>query len=160
MLAIDWLLSFSIELLFDETMHTTATENINNKVYQSLAWRGISICNFYEAKYDQAEEDILKAVKLQEQIGDTSGLANSYKILTGIYWETERYDKSIEIFFHRRIRDEKMFDSTEKLINTINKDINKAVEILQKGGIILYPTDTIWGLGCDATNQDAVQKIY
>ncbi|MDL2290189.1 Sua5/YciO/YrdC/YwlC family protein, partial [Paludibacteraceae bacterium OttesenSCG-928-F17] len=39
-------------------------------------------------------------------------------------------------------------------------DINKALEILRAGGVILYPTDTIWGLGCDATNEDAVKRIY
>jgi len=39
-------------------------------------------------------------------------------------------------------------------------DIKNALEILKKGGIILYPTDTIWGIGCDATNPDAVQRIY
>jgi L-threonylcarbamoyladenylate synthase len=39
-------------------------------------------------------------------------------------------------------------------------DIKKAVEILKKGGLILYPTDTIWGIGCDATNPEAVAKIY
>ena len=39
-------------------------------------------------------------------------------------------------------------------------DIVKAVEVLRSGGIILYPTDTIWGLGCDATNQAAVERIY
>lgn len=39
-------------------------------------------------------------------------------------------------------------------------DINKAIEILNKGGIILYPTDTIWGIGCDATNPVAVKKVY
>lgn len=38
--------------------------------------------------------------------------------------------------------------------------MQKAIEILRNGGIILYPTDTIWGIGCDATNLDAVQKIY
>jgi len=38
-------------------------------------------------------------------------------------------------------------------------DIDKAIEILKKGGIILYPTDTIWGLGCDATNDSAIEKI-
>ncbi|MBO7249323.1 MAG: Sua5/YciO/YrdC/YwlC family protein, partial [Bacteroidales bacterium] len=37
--------------------------------------------------------------------------------------------------------------------------IKKAVEVLNQGGIILYPTDTIWGLGCDATNSEAVEKI-
>jgi len=39
-------------------------------------------------------------------------------------------------------------------------DIKAAIAVLQKGGIILYPTDTIWGLGCDAGNEDAVQRIY
>ena len=44
---------------------------------------------------------------------------------------------------------------------TIYKDeIKKCLEILRSGGIILYPTDTIWGIGCDATNEIAVQKIY
>lgn len=42
----------------------------------------------------------------------------------------------------------------------MNDDIKKALEVLQNGGIILYPTDTIWGLGCDATNEGAVEKIY
>ncbi|SFE31716.1 L-threonylcarbamoyladenylate synthase [Thermophagus xiamenensis] len=40
------------------------------------------------------------------------------------------------------------------------EDINKSIEVLQNGGIILYPTDTIWGIGCDATNAEAVSKIY
>jgi len=39
-------------------------------------------------------------------------------------------------------------------------DIKKACDILRKGGIILYPTDTIWGIGCDATNKEAVKRIY
>jgi L-threonylcarbamoyladenylate synthase len=42
----------------------------------------------------------------------------------------------------------------------MNNDIKKAVEVLRSGGVILYPTDTIWGLGCDATNKEAVDKIY
>jgi len=40
------------------------------------------------------------------------------------------------------------------------EDLRQALTVLIKGGIILYPTDTIWGLGCDATNQDAVEKIF
>ena len=39
-------------------------------------------------------------------------------------------------------------------------EINKALAILQTGGTILYPTDTIWGIGCDATNPNAIAKIY
>ena len=42
----------------------------------------------------------------------------------------------------------------------MNEDLIKAIEVLKQGGIILYPTDTIWGLGCDATNEDAVEKLY
>jgi L-threonylcarbamoyladenylate synthase len=40
------------------------------------------------------------------------------------------------------------------------KDIVNCFEALKNGGLILYPTDTIWGIGCDATNENAVQKIY
>jgi L-threonylcarbamoyladenylate synthase len=39
-------------------------------------------------------------------------------------------------------------------------DLKQALNTLREGGIILYPTDTIWGLGCDATNQEAVERIY
>ena len=39
-------------------------------------------------------------------------------------------------------------------------DIKNAVEVLKKGGVILYPTDTVWGIGCDATNEEAVRRIY
>ena len=40
------------------------------------------------------------------------------------------------------------------------EDIKKAVEVMKKGGVILYPTDTVWGIGCDATNAEAVARIY
>lgn len=42
----------------------------------------------------------------------------------------------------------------------LEQEIKNSIEILKKGGIILYPTDTIWGIGCDATNPEAVAKIY
>ena len=38
--------------------------------------------------------------------------------------------------------------------------IKEAVEVLRRGGLILYPTDTVWGIGCDATNPEAVARIY
>jgi L-threonylcarbamoyladenylate synthase len=41
-----------------------------------------------------------------------------------------------------------------------NEDIKQALEVLQRGGVILYPTDTIWGIGCDATNPEAVKRVY
>jgi L-threonylcarbamoyladenylate synthase len=41
-----------------------------------------------------------------------------------------------------------------------NNDIDACLEHLEKGGLVLYPTDTVWGIGCDATNPDAVEKIY
>ncbi len=40
------------------------------------------------------------------------------------------------------------------------EDINQALETLKNGGLILYPTDTIWGIGCDATNAEAVEKVF
>jgi len=40
------------------------------------------------------------------------------------------------------------------------EDIKAALDVLQKGGVILYPTDTIWGIGCDACNEEAVKKVY
>ena len=43
---------------------------------------------------------------------------------------------------------------------TREEDIRKAVEVLRRGGVILYPTDTVWGIGCDATNQEAVKRVY
>lgn len=42
----------------------------------------------------------------------------------------------------------------------MQEEINKACDIIQAGGIILYPTDTIWGIGCDALNANAIHKIY
>ncbi|QEE51346.1 threonylcarbamoyl-AMP synthase [Flavobacterium alkalisoli] len=46
--------------------------------------------------------------------------------------------------------------STDK----INEEVHNAYEVIKNGGIILYPTDTVWGIGCDATNEEAVKKIY
>lgn len=43
---------------------------------------------------------------------------------------------------------------------TIQEDIKNAIEVMKQGGVILYPTDTVWGIGCDATNADAVAKVY
>ena len=43
---------------------------------------------------------------------------------------------------------------------TQQEDIKNAIECMRKGGVILYPTDTVWGIGCDATNPEAVAKVY
>lgn len=45
-------------------------------------------------------------------------------------------------------------------MENINTEVHNAYEVIQNGGIILYPTDTVWGIGCDATNVEAVKKIY
>ena len=42
----------------------------------------------------------------------------------------------------------------------MKEEIQKALEVLRKGGLILYPTDTVWGIGCDATDPEAVAKVY
>ena len=40
------------------------------------------------------------------------------------------------------------------------EDLKEALRIVQQGGVILYPTDTVWGIGCDATNEEAVKRVY
>lgn len=45
-------------------------------------------------------------------------------------------------------------------IRSYQADLDACIEVLERGGLILYPTDTIWGIGCDATNADAVKKVY
>lgn len=42
----------------------------------------------------------------------------------------------------------------------MKEDINRSLEVLRNGGVILYPTDTVWGIGCDATNAEAISRIY
>lgn len=45
-------------------------------------------------------------------------------------------------------------------IAVMEKEIEAALEVLRNGGVILYPTDTVWGIGCDATDEKAVERIY
>ncbi|MEO8253991.1 MAG: L-threonylcarbamoyladenylate synthase [Flavobacterium sp.] len=45
-------------------------------------------------------------------------------------------------------------------MENLNEEIHNAYEIIKEGGIILYPTDTVWGIGCDATNPEAVAKVF
>ena len=42
----------------------------------------------------------------------------------------------------------------------MEKELNRALNVLQEGGLILYPTDTVWGIGCDATDAEAVRRVY
>lgn len=54
-----------------------------------------------------------------------------------------------------------MVNSQFSMVNSqYTKDIAEAVKVMRAGGVILYPTDTVWGIGCDATNAEAVAKIY
>src|SRR5574344_1094260 len=51
-------------------------------------------------------------------------------------------------------------NGTRVILDLFNEDIKAACEVMQKGGVILYPTDTVWGIGCDATNEEAVKRVY
>lgn len=48
----------------------------------------------------------------------------------------------------------------ENRVMTKEQDIKNAIDVMRKGGVILYPTDTVWGIGCDATNAEAVKRVY
>ena len=50
--------------------------------------------------------------------------------------------------------------SKQQLTRAWEADIARALEVLRHGGVIVYPTDTIWGIGCDATNEEAVRKVF
>ena len=56
----------------------------------------------------------------------------------------------------RRNRIERIIVLIKRIYNGISEDIKQACEVMERGGVILYPTDTIWGIGCDATNAEAV----
>lgn len=49
---------------------------------------------------------------------------------------------------------------TDEQKQQMHNDLRQALEVLHRGGVILYPTDTVWGIGCDATNPEAVQRVY
>lgn len=49
---------------------------------------------------------------------------------------------------------------SQNRIYSMKEEVKRAVDVLRSGGIVLYPTDTVWGLGCDATNEAAVKKIF
>lgn len=42
----------------------------------------------------------------------------------------------------------------------LNIDLTECIDVLRRGGVIIYPTDTVWGIGCDATNSDAVKRVF
>lgn len=46
------------------------------------------------------------------------------------------------------------------MTDKLKEEIRKTTEVLKNGGVVLYPTDTVWGLGCDATNEEAVKRIF
>lgn len=51
-------------------------------------------------------------------------------------------------------------DMSAEFDTDIERDIERCVEVLRRSGIILYPTDTLWGIGCDACNSEAVERIF
>ena len=58
------------------------------------------------------------------------------------------------------MEDQKEFPHIHQEQRYDEADLKEAVRIMKEGGIILYPTDTVWGIGCDARNSEAVRKIY
>ena len=73
-------------------------------------------------------------------------------------WEIKNYNSILNNSTFHQIQHSKNIQHS-KAMNT-KEDIKKAVEVMRKGGVILYPTDTVWGIGCDATNAEAVKRVY
>lgn len=57
-----------------------------------------------------------------------------------------------------KVRDNQAY--SKKMMIDFEQDIKNSIDILEKGGIVLYPTDTIWGIGCDALNEIAIEKVF
>lgn len=57
-------------------------------------------------------------------------------------------------------RKQRISDEELNQLRGYRDDIRQAVEVMNRGGVILYPTDTIWGIGCDACNEEAVRRIF
>lgn len=51
-------------------------------------------------------------------------------------------------------------DASNELNSKLREEVKRACDVMAQGGVILYPTDTIWGIGCDATNAEAVKRVY
>ena len=101
-----------------------------------------------------AEEDGLHKREYRLLWGFVGGKGNTKK------WDTEQ-------IWHIRaalwivIRTFARQNQSDRAMNKDwTEDIKKACRVMEEGGVILYPTDTIWGLGCDATNEEAVRRIY
>ncbi|MDE7135945.1 MAG: Sua5/YciO/YrdC/YwlC family protein, partial [Muribaculaceae bacterium] len=45
-------------------------------------------------------------------------------------------------------------------MDSFEEDIKEAIDVMKRGGVILYPTDTVWGIGCDASNKKAVERVF
>ena len=50
--------------------------------------------------------------------------------------------------------------ATNRYDQNIINEVNESLGVIKRGGLLLYPTDTVWGIGCDATNADAIDKVY
>ncbi len=141
-------------------------EKTRNIRYRSLALRALGICNFYKTNYYKAEDYILQAVALQKSNHDSSGLANSYKVLTGIYWETERYQKSVAISFkalkiYEHAGDKKGVVSSYNNIGLLYKRLDepqKALTYFQNALKILYDNPMDYNSGNLYNNTGLVYK--
>ncbi len=86
--------------------------------------------------------------------------ANKKEILPGSFFQNSSKNEDLFTIMLSFVLSLFLEQKQEDMSMTINDDIKQACEVMQRGGIILYPTDTIWGIGCDATNAEAVQRVY
>ena len=121
-------------------------------VYDGLMRLGAQLCKETIDKVIECDGDVPSVA--QEDNDCLKPAPKIFKETCEINWNQPAKQVSVS-YTHLRtiiVQSKKIMKQAE--------DIKNAVEVLRRGGVILYPTDTVWGIGCDATNAEAVAKVY
>ncbi len=142
-----------LDQLFDVSISTNADTSLfyanllneqalkmGNEKFEAISYLDIGIYHFYQARFYEAENYVLKAIKLQNKNRDTLSLATSYNVLAGIYGESDRYVKSIETLF-KALKIHESLNRFSGIISTCNNigllysemnDYDKSLEYYKK----------------------------
>ncbi len=100
-----------------------------------------------EERYKFLQQAVKVGKTLEKKAVFTENLLNGYK-----------YGSSLSVNAVKNVL--LRIDCRRDMLKEMTEEIKKACQVMNEGGVILYPTDTIWGIGCDATNEEAVRRVY